>query len=245
MKRKKMPNKFFLYSAIVASFLLAILDMMFLRDVFIDYLNFELVPASIISFALATAANTSALVWGKQKGSREGYRGFMYGWIFLGIAYAILRSIAFYQNVIEVNDWSFEAIIEQLVPAIILAISYIGTGTMIQWASAKIWDIDVVNFLETRKAFKAAHAKIVNNKAVIKEMAKRLEEYSKNYDYLDHQYNIHMGKILKSEQSTISLIVAKTIAEHPEISPSEAENVKNMVLKERDIRNENAHAQQK
>ena len=239
---KKLPNRFFLWCMIAISFGLAIFDMFFLRDVLKDNLGFGLIGASIASLALATAANATALLWGRQKGLRDSWKPFMFGWIFLGVAYAAIRSISFVDGVVIDNDWSFDSIMEQLIPAIVLTISYVGTGSMLEWAGSKLWDIDVVNYLESRKAFKQAHAKIVNNRATILEMAKRLKEYGKSYESLDYQYDIHMQKIRKSEYSTMSLIVAKTIADYPEISPTAANKVMDEVLEERDRQNERAHS---
>ncbi len=245
MAKKKLPNKVFMWAIIAVSFGLAILDMFFLRDVLSDNLGFDPIGASIIALALATAANATALLWGRQKGLREAWKSFMVGWIFLGITYAALRSVSFVNNVVLCNDWSFDSIMEQLIPAIVLTISYVGTGTMLQWAGSRLWDYDAVNYLEARKAFKSAHAKVINNRVAILEMAKRLNEYGKNYTSLDHQYDIHMEKIRKNEHSTMSLIVAKTIADHPEISPTAANKVMNDVLGERDRQNARAHSKQK
>lgn len=245
MTKKKLPNKPFMWGVIALSFGLAIFDMFFLRDVFKDNLGFDLVGSSLASLALATAANVAALLWGKQKGLRDQWKAFMIGWISLGVAYAAIRSISFINGIIIENDWSFDAIMGQLVPAIVLTISYVGTGTMLEWAGSRLWDLDVVNYLEAKKAFKQSHAKIINNRAVILEMQKRLQEYEKNYTSLDHQYEIHMEKINKSERATMALIVAKTIADHPEISPNACDDVMRAVLKERDSQNERAHSKQK
>lgn len=245
MAKKKLPNKPFLISMIVVSFGLAIFDMFFLRDVFRDNLGFDLIGASVVSLALATAANITALLWGRQKGLRDSWKSFMVGWIFLGVAYAAIRSISFVNNVVLDDDWSFEAIMEQLIPVIVLTISYMGTGFMLQWAGSKLWDLDVVNYLEYKKSFKTIHKKVIKNRATILEMEKRLREYEKNYDSLNHQYDIHMEKIRKNEQATMSLIVAKTIADHPEISPTAANKVMNEVLEERDRQNARAHSKQK
>lgn len=245
MAIKKLPNKIFLWGMVIVSFSLAVLDMLFLQGVLMDNIGFDPTSASVVALALATAANIAALLWGRQKGLRDSWKSFMFGWIFLGIAYAAIRSISFVNEIVLRGDWSFNTIMEQLVPAIILTISYVGTGSMLEWAGAKIWDIDTVNYLDSKKAFKRAHSKIINNRAAILEMAKRLDEYQKNYDTLNHQYDIHMEKIRKNEHSTMSLVVAKTIADHPEISPTAANKVMDEVLEDRDRRNERAHSKQK
>lgn len=245
MATKKLPNRVFLWCMIALSFGLAIFDMFFLRDVLKDNLGFNLIGASVASLALATAANATALLWGRQKGLRDSWKPFMWGWILLGFAYAVIRSISFVDSIVIDNDWSFDTIMEQFVPVVVLTISYIGTGSMLEWAGSKLWDVDVVNYLQSRKAFKQAHRIIVNNRAAILEMAKRLREYEKNYETLNHQYDIHLKKIRKSEHSTMSLIAAKTIADYPEISPTAADKVMNDVLQERDRQNERSHSRQK
>ncbi len=247
MSKKRLPSLIFLWMMVGVSFSLAIFDMFFLRDVFNKNLGFDIVGASIMSVSLAFAADVAALIWGRQKGLRDSWKSFKWGWIALGVAYMAIRSVSFVEDVIIDGDYSYESIMGQVIPVIVLTISYIGTGTMLQWAGSKIWDLDAVNFREAKKVFKESHAKVIKNHAAILEMAKRLDEFDKNYDSLNHQYNIHMDKIRKNEHSVMSLIVAKTIADNPEIidSPSEADNVMKKVLEERDRKNERAHFKQK
>ena len=248
MAKKNIHNRIFLWSVVVASFLLAILDMSFLRDVFKDNILVNegndteiILKASLIALIMATAANVTALLWGKEKGERKTGRSFLVGWIVLGFGYAIVRSVSFIINVVFDNDWSFDAIMRELVPVIILTISYVGTGTMLQWAGAQLWDNDIVNYLRSKKEFKKEHTMMANNYASIAAMIKNLREYDSNYNCLEDQYNKHLDKIRKNEKSTMSLIVAKTIAKYPEITPEYANQVMDEVLAERDHINERAH----
>ena len=243
MVKKNVHNRFFLWSIVFVSFVLAVLDMMFLRDVMKDYIfgDNDVIKASSIALLLASAANVTALLWGKEKGERKTGRPFLIGWIFLGFAYAVIRSVSFVNNVVFDGDWSFDAIIREAVPVIILTISYVGTGTMLQWAGAQLWDNDIVNYLRSKEEFKREHTMIANNYASITAMIKSLREYDSNYDCLENQYIKHLDKIRKNEKSTMSLIVAKTIAKFPEITPEYANQVMDEVLAERDSTNERAH----
>ena len=244
MAKKNLHNRTFLWGVLVVSFLLAVLDMAFLRDVLNDNVfdGHSEIIASFIALVLATAANVSALLWGKEKGERKSGRAFMIGWIFLGLAYMVIRSISFVNNVVLDDEWDFNTVIAEIVPVIILSISYIGTGTMLQWAGKQLWDYDIVNYLKNKKAFKEEHTRIANNYSSITEMIKNLEEYDANYECLESQYKKHLEKIRKNEESTMSLIVAKTIAQYSEITPEYANQVMSEVLAERDQKNERAHS---
>ena len=241
MEKKNISNRKFLWGAVVVSFSLAILDMMYLRDVFQNYADFGVVEASIIAFALATVANVSALLWGRQKGLRKSGRSFMWSWIVLGIVYFLIRFIAIYNEIIKPGDFEFSAIIGQLLPVIILTISYVGTGTTLEWAGRQLWDVNVVNFLRSQKAFHADHAKIANNHAALWEMIENLQKYRENYTSLDKQYEKHKDNIRKNEKSTMARIVSKVIANNPSIDPVDANRVMEDVLAERDHENEKLH----
>lgn len=241
MQKKNIANRAFLWSAVVVSFSLAILDMMYLRDVFVKYADFSVTEASIIAFALATVANISALLWGRQKGLRKSGASFMWSWIVLGLVYFLIRLVAIYNEIILPKDFDFSAIISQLLPVIILTISYIGTGTTIEWASKQLFDINVTNYIKTKKAFHEEHAKIANNHAALWEMIENLQKYKDNYVSLDKQYEKHKDNIRKNEKSTMARIVSKVIASNPSINPGDANRVMENVLAERDHENEKIH----
>ena len=240
-KKNSINNRKFLWGAVVVSFSLAILDMMYLRNVFYDYASFDLVEASVIAMALATIANISALLWGRQKGLRKSGKSFMWIWIVLGIVYFLIRCVSIYHEVYLPKKFDFGAIIDQLLPIIILTISYVGTGTTLEWAGKQLWDIDIVNYLKAKKIFHEENAKIANNSAVLWEMIENLRKYNDNYISLDKQYNKHKDNIRKIEKSTMARIVGKVIASNPSISPDDANGVMEAVLSERDVENEKAH----
>ena len=139
------------------------------------------------------------------------------------------------------GDFEFSAIIGQLLPVIILTISYVGTGTTLEWAGRQLWDVNVVNFLRSQKAFHADHAKIANNHAALWEMIENLQKYRENYTSLDKQYEKHKDNIRKNEKSTMARIVSKVIANNPSIDPVDANRVMEDVLAERDHENEKLH----
>ena len=241
MQKKNIANRAFLWGAVIISFSLAILDMMYLRDVFEKYADFNVVEASIIAFTLATVANISALLWGRQKGLRKSGKSFMWSWIVLGLVYFLIRFVAIYNEVLLPGNYDFKSIISQLLPVIILTISYVGTGTTIEWASKQLFDINITNYLNTRKAFHIEHARIANNHAALWEMIENLQKYNDNYVSLDKQYGKHKDNIRKNEKSTMARIVSKVIAANSSIDPSDANQVMENVLAERDRENEKIH----
>ena len=241
MQKKNISNRKFLWGAVVVSFSLAILDMMYLRDVFEKYADFDVVGASIVAFALATIANVAALLWGRQKGLRKSGKSFMWSWIVLGIVYFLIRFVAIYNEVIKPGNFDFSSIIGQLLPIIILTISYVGTGTTLEWAGKQLWDINIITYLKTQKVFHEEHAKIANNHAALWEMIENLQKYNENYISLDKQYEKHKDNIRKNEKSTMARIVSKVIANNPSIDPSDANRVMEAVLAERDQENAKNH----
>lgn len=233
MIRKKIYNRTFLTIAIIISFLLAIMDMFFLKEVFEKYFHFADWGGALSALALATAANITALLWGKQKGERESGKGFLWGWIFLGIAYFVLRLIPFYNEVVAKNAWELKPIIEHLGRAIILAISYIGTGTMIEWAAIQLWDINIVNYLKTKKEFESQNDIIANNRSALLKMVEDLENFSDNYKVLDKQYENCANKIFKYEEATINMTAGKTKRLNLDIDPEEVDKIVGRVLEKR------------
>lgn len=241
MLHKKIYNRTFLAIAIVVSFLLAIMDMFFLKEVFERYFYFPDWGGALSALALATAANISALLWGKQKGERESGKGFLWGWILLGIAYFVLRLIPFYNEVIAKNTWELKPIIEHLGRAIILAISYIGTGTMIEWAASQLWDIDIVNYLKTKNEFESQNAIIANNRSAVLKMVEDLENFDNNYKILDKQYDKCVDKIFKYDEATINMTAGKTKRLNLDIDPEEVDKIVNRVLENRRKNIEKSH----
>ncbi len=241
MIRKKIYNRTFLSMIIIVSFLLAIMDMFFLKEVFEKYFQFPDWGGALSALALATAANISALLWGKQKGERESGKGFLWGWIFLGIAYFILRLIPFYNEVALKDAWEFKLIIEHLGRAIVLAISYIGTGVMIKWAASQLWDINIVNYLKTKKEFESQNDIIANNHSALLKMIEDLENFDSNYKVLDKQYKNCANKIFKYEEATVNMTAGKTKRLNLDIDPKEVDKIVDAVLEKRKKKIEKSH----
>lgn len=239
MTKKNINGRGGLWTAIIASFSLAILDMFFMKSVFEP--NFGDIGGSLIAFALATSANLSALFWGKEAGQgKKGY-SFMWGWIVMGFVYILIRAYGTYLE-IEKNGTGLNNIMLQVTYAIVLTFSYVGSGTLIKWAATKLWDKDVVNYLTSKKEFEEQNEALANNKAAIWDMVKTFENYDENFKLLDKQYNKCKENIRKVEHSVMSQIVMKTIDEYP-IDPLDAEKVMENVLLKRDQENEKIHRQ--
>lgn len=249
MNKKTIDNRGFLWTIIVLCFALAVLDMIFLKEVLLEYkMVTEDWQASLIAFALATAANSSALVWGMQVGQRKSGRSFLAGWILLGFVYLVLRGMAISKVVQGFGDGLTEneqisAIASQLIKIVILSISYIGTGTMIKWAAEQLWDADTERYRKAKATFELENRRIAKNGAVIDGMIKTLEEYGDNYRSLGKQYDNIKSNINEIERSTMAQIVERTIAEHSDIDPVDAREVMNIVLEEREKENEKHHSQ--
>lgn len=237
MDKKNIDNRGSLWFTIIASFSLAILDMFFMKGVFEIY--FGDVGGAFIAFALATAANISALLWGKEVGGGKKGRSFMWTWIVMGVIYALIRAYGTYLA-IEKSGADLDNIMLQVLYAVILAFSYIGTGTLIKWASAKLWNKDVVEFLQSKSEFEEQNAALANNSAAIWAKVKALEDFQENYDLLDRQYEENKENIRKVEHSVMGQIVMETIAKY-NIDPLDAEAVMKKVLAERDYENERTH----
>lgn len=241
MAKKNVRGRGGLWTAIIASFSLAILDMFFMKGVFEP--NFGDIGGALMAFALATTANISALFWGKEVGQGKSGKSFKWGWIIMGFVYILIRAYGTYLE-IQQKGTGLDNIVLQITYAVILTFSYIGSGTIIKWAAAQLWDKDITNYLASKKEFEEQNEDLANNKAAIWDMVKTFENYDENFKLLDRQYNKCKENIRKVEHSVMSQIVMKTIAEYP-IDPIDAEKVMTNVLEKRDQENERAHAIEK
>lgn len=237
MSKKSIDNRGGLWTVIIASFALAILDMLFMKGVFAIY--FGDIGGALIAFALATAANISALLWGKDVGEGKKGRSFMWTWIAMGVIYALIRTYGTYLAIME-SGASLDNIMLQILYAVILAFSYICTGALIKRESAKLWDKDVVEYLESKREFEEQNAALANNSAAIWNKVKTLEDFQENYNLLDRQYEENKENIRKVEHSVMGQIVMETIAKY-NIDPLDAEAVMKNVLSERDHKNAKNH----
>lgn len=168
----------------------------------------------------------------------------MWSWIILGLIYFMIRGVAIYNEIIAAGAYDFKAIISQLLPVVILTISYVGTGTTLKWAGKQLWDADIYNFLIAQRAFHEAHEDIANNRAALWQMIETLQKYNDNYISLDKQYEDIKNSIRKSEKATMATITGKVIAANPSIDPVDANLVMDRVLEERDNENEKIHKNQ-
>ena len=247
MTKKNINGRGGFWFAIIASFSLAIMDMIFLRDVFTGFTGNNVTLASVIAFALATTANISALLWGKEVAQGKKGRSFFWGWVVMGVFYAIIRGYAIFNScdvlIKSGKEVSPAFVMEQAIPVILLTISYIGSGTLIKWAAVQLWDKDVMNYLNSKREFEEQNKELANNKAAIWDMVRTFENYDENFKLLDTQYEKHKESIRKVEHSVMSQIVMKTVTDYP-IDPIDAEKVMENVLAKRDQENEKLHDKQ-
>ena len=256
MSKKKTETPIVLWVLVVGSFLLAFMDMLFLGQALAELTrntNFALNTgaANIAAFALATVANLTALMWGVTNGRtlakktiNKESRSWFISWVILGLVYAGIRvaSMALAMNSGEGD--AVQNILGQIVIMAILAVSYIGSGTAIQWAARQIFDADVKEYQEAKKKFTEAHKKISHRKAALQEVINVLDDYDQNLVSLDRQYDKIKMAIMKSEKAVMAEIVGKTVTQNPEIDPVKAGEVMEEVLAERKKENEKLHAEQ-
>lgn len=225
---------------IIASFSLAILDMMLLYRILPNiFTAIEEYQAMLIAFLLATVANFTALTWGWNNGRRLEKRavnkrslGEIFFWIAIGAAYAAIRVMDLL-NKMEANP-EYD-VMGDIVQMVILAISYIGTGVLIQSSAREIWDADCVAFRKAKKKFDILHNDIADASADLHESIGILKKYDSNYATLDKQKAEIETAIHKSEEAVMSDIVAVTLKKYPMISPAAANQVKEQVLEEAGI----------
>jgi hypothetical protein len=184
----------------------------------------------------------SAFLWGYTKGhfreNKKQSKSFKAAWIALGVIYAIIRA----SIIVSDSPDSIDDILGQAIIALFLTISYIGSGTTIQWAASQLFDADIANFRNAQKEFKKSSALINRNNAALWKMIDDLKKFKKNYEILDKQYDKEYDKIVKNERSVMAQIVGKTIAKNPAINPVNANEVMEEVLKEREVINKKNHA---
>ena len=220
---------------IVVSFLLGLLDMTLLyKAVQVLLTDIDYGMSMIISFAIATVANFTALTWGWENGKRlekhivnKHSAGSFILWLAIGIIYAVIRVINILKGIDNNPDFDW---IGEAVQIVILAISYIGTGFLIQASARDIWDAECRAFRKTRKKFNAIHEDVADASADLHEDIGILKKYNLNYEALDHQKNKIEYAITHSEKAVMADIVSMTCAKNPMISPIQANKVMELVL---------------
>ena len=223
------------YVIIGISFSLAILDMILLYGKFVELMNMTNAFAMLTAFIIATAANFIALTWERQNGqnlakhaiNKESLGTFI-SWALIGVGYAVVRITSICKNMSDPN-YSTQ-VIGDVIQIGILAISYIGTGVLIESSACKIWDAECVAYRADKKKYDAIHAQVTDQIADLEENIGILEKFERNYKTLDNQTAKVEDAIRKSEIGVMSDIVGHTCTQNPSISPSEANKVMDDVL---------------
>lgn len=227
---------------IIISFLLALLDMTLLYEKMVDLMNMTNAFAMLTAFIIATIANFIALTWGMENGKNLAKRAInkqtfpmFAAWALIGVAYATIRAVFIFKHL---EDPGFvDDIAGEIIQIFILAISYVGTGTLIESSAREINDADCVYYRGIKKKFDKVSQDVTDDIADIKESIGILKKYGNNFSSLDRQKNKIKSAICRAEKGVMSDIAGKLCSEHPEISPDKVEQVEQQVLEEynRDI----------
>ena len=203
---------------IVVSFLLAFLDMALLSKSWQKATNHPVSTSTFIAFALATAANASALTWGYNNGRRMERKTFnkrsiaeAASWIILGLVYLVVRLIEVHKLLEEGNG---DFLIGKIAEMAVLAVSYIGTGILITTSAREIFDADCVAYRLAKKEFEQAHDEIAENDAIIRQAIGVLEQYNLNYEALDSQKEKISSAIKKAERGTMESVAGIQVVKH-------------------------------
>ena len=225
---------------IVVSFLLGLLDMTLLYKIVGPLMGLDNAMAMFVAFLLATIANFTALTWGKANGDNMAEKsinkhsvGSFIAWVFIGIVYLAIRIAGLFlvsrpEGTSDINYW-----VGQILTMSILAISYIGTGVLIASSSRTIWDREAKDMRRLTKEFNQAHDDLAKATADLDQNISILSKYHLNYPSLERQYKKIESAIYRAEDATMSDIVGKVVAAHPEINPREAHNVKDEIMEKR------------
>ena len=223
---------------IIASFLLGLLDMTLLYKAVHNLMQMNNGFSMVISFIIATIANFTALTWGWGNGKRlekhalnKRSLGEFFAWFAIGVMYAVIRVTNIMTN-IDNPDYNW---VGEVIQIIILAISYIGTGVLIQASAREIWDADCRTFRKAKKKFDMLHEDVAEASADLHEGLGILKKYDSNYITLEDQRDEIEAAIHKTEEAVMSDIVAVTLKKYPMISPSATNKVKELVLEEAGI----------
>lgn len=227
---------------IVASFLLAILDMTFLYKALQNIIpGLERFMAMLVALILATVANFTALMWGRANGEHlkkslnKHSIGFFIGWLIIGFIYAGIRT---YNIIKGVSTGRSIDIGGEIVQIIILAVSYIGTGTLIAQSEARIRDKIAVRARKEKKEFELLHAELAEKEAEIEKTISTLDSFDEIYQSLDNQYDKIKESIFRAEKASMEEVTGKIIEQNPGITPSHIYAVRDEFLESR--KNENA-----
>ena len=226
---------------IIVSFLLAILDMIMLQEKVQIVFGISNIFAMLVALIIATIANFMALTWGWGNGkrlerralNRRSARDFSL-WVLIGLSYAAFRIIpVLWPERFPGMESRDTSIVVEVMQIVILGISYIGSGLLIQDSAREIWDNDCVRARKARKRFQELRDDIAADSADIRESISILNNYGKNYKSLEAQKKKTENAIGKAEAATMADIVTKMKTIHPEISPSDCRKVMDEVLQSR------------
>ena len=229
---------------IIVCFALAVLDMMFLYKALQRVAGTILGSTDqagifmIVAFIIATVANYTAFEWGRQNGKRMAKKtinkyslGSFAAWAAIGISYFAIRIIDLIKS-IENGETN---IVGHIVVMGILAISYIGTGALIQSSERGIFDAELSAIRKAKKRFEKANEDLADSYADLKESIGILKSYDINYKTLDVQYRKCLTSMIRTENATMSVIVGRMLAKHGDINPKLADEILKEVI---DARND-------
>ncbi len=234
---------------IVVSFGLAVFDMFMLQEKLLDILPNGTTPsfAAITSVIVATMANFIAFTWGQENGKMMAAKvinkktaGTFATWVTIGCVYALIRlsyiikhAMMGYKPILDLSG-----IMGQIAEIILLSISYIGTGILIEESARDIFDADCVACRKAKKKFDRIHADIAAEVSDLQANIGVLKKYGNNYKTLERQKNKIETAIRRAERGAMADIVGKMLTKHKEISPTLANAVMDEVIQDNKRDNE-------
>ena len=233
---------------IVVSFLLAVYDMFFLYKALKNVVGTILGDSTqsmifmVVALLLASIANTCALLWGIENGKHMQKRsinkysiGCFLGWFAIGVGYLVIRLFDLRETIsIAATNGSEANIAGSLISIGLLAVSYIGTGTLIQASAREIFDAELSALRKAKKRFERANEDLADSYADIKESIGVLKSYDINYKTLNVQYKKCLTSMIRTENATMSVIVGRMLARHGDVNPKLADDILKSVIKDRD-----------
>ena len=161
--------------------------------------------------------------------------GLFLAWAALGVGYFIIRLIDLGQSLEAAKVTGEEVnIAGHAIVMGFLAVSYVGTGTLIQSSARIIFDAELSALRNTKKKFERANEDLADSYADIKESIGILKGYNINYKTLDVQRRKCITSMIRTENATMSVIVGRMLAKHSDMNPKLANDILNEVIEERD-----------
>ena len=187
--------------------------------------------ASLTALAIATIANSFALDWGMTNGKAKANSIFnkqsrlsFIAWVAFGFGYAIIEGIttidAINRNGVESINWPI-----QIGQYLILLLSYVFSGLIIEKSSREICEADAFACRDSENEYKKIHKRLARDEARIKSLLTTLENYGQNFDALEEQYQIQLESIKHADESVMNEIEGKTLQANKEVTPSKARKI--------------------